>query len=180
MVDPGALLATTHAAGGGARVRLRLTRPSDLAAVRDFLEGLSPESRRRRFLAAVPRIGAQLVRHFGFYDPRQRVVLAATVVAEGGEEIVGLADVAVLSTGLAELGLVVGDAWQGQGVGGVLCEAAASLARQRGATHLKAEVLDDRSPMRRLMERLGPTVRTHEEGSTALYTRLPAGSRRAA
>jgi acetyltransferase len=180
LVDPGALLATTHAVGEGSRVRLRLARPTDGEGVRAFLEALSPESRRRRFLAPVPSIGERLVRHFTFFKPRERLVVAAVSAEEDGEQIVGLGDVAVLSTGLAELGLLVAEEWRGRGVGGLLTEAVASLARQRGATHLKAELLEENEPMLRLIERLGPTVRTHEHGVTLVYARLPAGRRRAA
>ena len=180
LLDPGALLATTHAVGGGSRVRLRLTRPSDRDAVRAFLEDLSPESRRRRFLAPTPTVGERLVRHFTFYRPRERLVVAALSAGRDGNEIVGLAEVAVLSTGLAELGLVVAEDWREKGLGGLLADAVASLARQRGATHVKAELLEENEPARRLMERIGPTIRTHEEGATIVYARLPAGRRQAA
>jgi GNAT superfamily N-acetyltransferase len=179
-LDPGALLATTHEAGGGLHVRMRLTRPSDGPLVRGFLEALSLESRRRRFMSAMPVVGESLVRHFTFYELRTRLVVAATAPLGGHEEIVGLADVALLGTGLAELGLVVADDQQGRGVGRLLSEAAAALAAQNGATHLKAELLEDNAAMRRLMERLGPTVRTLEGGGATMYTRLPAGRRRAA
>jgi acetyltransferase len=179
-MDPGALLATTHEVGDGLHLRMRLTRPSDRPLVRAFLEALSPESRRKRFMTAMPVIGESLVRHFTFHDPRLRVVLAATAPLGGHEEIVGLAEVALLETGLAELGLVVADARQGRGVGKLLSEAAAALAVQHGATHLKAELLDDNVEMRRLMEHLGPTVRTLDRGGATMYTRLPAGRRRAA
>jgi len=178
--DPGALLATTHEVGGGLRLRLRLTRPSDAAGVRRFLEGLSSETRRRRFLAATPAIPDGIVRHFTFFDPRERLVVAATSPLEGTEAIVGLADVAHLSTGLAELAVVVADEHQGDGVGGLLTETIAWLAAQQGAAHLKAELLIENEPMLRLMERLGPTVRTTEDGSTAAYVRLPPARRRAA
>jgi GNAT superfamily N-acetyltransferase len=180
LLDPGALLATTHEAGGGLRVRMRLTRPSDRSLVRDFLEALSPQSRRRRFMSPMPVIGDSLVRHFTFYDSRTRLVVAATAPLNSHEEIVGLAEVALLGTGLAELGLVVADDRQGHGVGKLLSEAAAALAAQHGATHLKAELLEDNAAMRRLMERLGPTVRTLEGGGATMYTRLPAARRRAA
>ena len=178
--DPGALLATTHEAGGGLRVRMRLTRPNDRSLVREFLEGLSPESRRRRFMSAMPVVGDSLVRHFTFYDSRSRLVVAATAPLHAHEEIVGLADMVLVGTGLAELGLVVADDQQGRGVGKLLSDAAAALAAQHGATHLKAELLEDNGAMRRLMERLGPTVRTLEGGGATMYTRLPAPRRRAA
>jgi acetyltransferase len=180
LVDPGAMLATTHELSDGSRARLRLTRPTDLPKIEEFLEALSAETRARRFLAATPTLPGNVVRHFAYYDPRERLTLAATMPGQGGEEIVGMADVALLATGLAEIGIVVGDDSQGQGVGKLLSESVAALAIQRGATHLKAEMLQDNTPMLRLMERLGSTVRSVEDGRTVAYTRLPAGRRNAA
>jgi RimJ/RimL family protein N-acetyltransferase len=178
--DPGALLATTHSVGEGLRVRLRLARPSDAPRVRAFLERLSPETRQRRFLVAMPGVGEVLVRHFTFYDPRERLVVVAAAPIGPGEELVGLADVALLSTGLAEIGIVVDDSRQGHGIGSLMSDALASLALRRGATHLKAELLADNAPMLKLMQRLGPTVRTVEDGHSVVYTRLATGRLRAA
>ena len=171
--DPGTLLATTHELPTGESVRLRLTRPSDTPLVRSFLDGLSLETRQRRFFTgAAP--GAAMERHFTFFNPRERVVLAATLPVEGYERIVGLADVAILETGLAELAVVVEDERQGQGIGTLLCEALAWLAAQRGATHVKAETLEHNVAMRHVMERLGTTVQTVEDGHPVLYARLDA------
>lgn len=180
LVDPGTLMATTHPVGGAQRVRLRLTRPTDAAAVRSFLERLSPETRHRRFLHAMPRIPEATVRRFTFYDPRRRLVVVATSFEDGCEQIAGLADVAHLETGLAELAVVVDDDRQGRGVGKLLTEATAALAIQQGATHLKADLLEHNEAMLRLMERLGRTTRTYEDGVAAVITRLPARGRRAA
>src|SRR4051794_39144184 len=85
LTDPGAMLSTTHELDDGSHVRLRLTRPSDGARVREFLEGLSPETRTRRFLAPTPRVSDATVRHFTFYDPRERMMLAATMPVDGRE-----------------------------------------------------------------------------------------------
>ena len=171
------MLASTHELGDGSRVRLRLTRPTDLPKIESFLGSLSADTRARRFLTATPKLPASLIRHFAFYDPRERLTLAATLPGEVGEEVVGLADVALLGTGLAEIGVVVGDESQGRGLGTLLAEAVASLGIQRGATHLKAEMREDNGAMLRLMERLGPTVRSVEEGTLVAYTRLPATRR---
>lgn len=180
LVDPGTLMATTHAAGGDLRVRLRLTRPSDGPAVRSFLERLSPETRNRRFLHAMPHVPETIVHRFTFYDPRRRLVVVATSFEAGAHEIVGLADVAHLETGLAEIAVVVDDNRQGRGVGKLLTEATAALAIQQGATHLKADLLEHNAAMLRLMERLGRTTRTYHDGVAAVFTRLPTRGRRAA
>jgi acetyltransferase len=180
MVDPGTLLATTHQAGDGLRVRLRLCRPSDGRRVRTFLDHLSPETRHRRFLVATPQVGDNHVRHFTFYDPRERLVLAATMPGVGGEEIVGLGDVSFVSTGIAEIGLVVEDEHQSRGIGRLITEAIASLALSRGATHLKAEMLDSSPAVLKLLSSIGRTVSTVEDGRSVAYAKLPARARWAA
>jgi RimJ/RimL family protein N-acetyltransferase len=180
LTDPGALLATTHDAGDGLRVKLRLSRPNDQQRVAAFLGGLSPETRRRRFFASSEAVPDVLVRHFTFFDPRTRLVVAATTPLDGSEGIVGLADVELIATGLAELGVVVDDRAQGRGLGKLLTEAVASLAIRQGANRLKAQLLSDNAPMLRLLEWLGPTVETQEDGNQVVYVELPAPGRSAA
>src|SRR3954454_9022359 len=90
LTDPGAMLATTHELDDGSRARLRLTRPTDLPKIEAFLEGLSPETRARRFLTAMPALPGSSIRHFVFYDPRERLSLAATEPCDGGEVVIGL------------------------------------------------------------------------------------------
>lgn len=180
LADPGALLAASHELDDGTRVRLRLARPTDAAQIREFLEGLSPLTRERRFLVPVPNVPESSVRYFTFFDPRQRMTMAATEPTERGERIVGLADAAFLGTGLAEIGIVVSDDHQGRGLGSLLSEAVASLAIKRGATHLKAQMLHGNVPMLRLFERLGRTVRSVEDGTSTAYVRLRADGRRGA
>ena len=168
------MLAATHRLRSGLTVRLRLTRPTDYERVRDFLERQSAETLARRFFTAMPRVSDATVRHFTHFDPRRTLILAATAPVGGEERIVALGDVALLATGLAEIGVVVDEEHQGQGLGRGLTEAIARLAVQRGATHLKAEMLGRNVPMLRLMQRLGPTVQSVEDGVTVAYTKLPA------
>jgi GNAT superfamily N-acetyltransferase len=161
-------LASAHELADGTVVRLRLTRPSDSSRIRAFLETLSE---------AVPDTA---VRHFAYYEPRERLMLAATTPQEGTEAIIALADVAMLETGAAEMAVVVADEHQGKGLGGVLSRAVASIAARRGATHLKATMTADNVAMLRLMESLGDTVRSLEGSTVVAYTRLDAAHARAA
>jgi acetyltransferase len=174
------MLATVHELDSGLRIGLRLTRPSDAPRVRAFLERLSPETRLRRFFMAMPDIDERTVSHFTFYNPRERIVVAATAPLAGVEEVIGLADIALVDTGVAELGIVVDDEHQESGVGGALIEAVCSLAAAHGATHVRAELLDHNRPMIRLLERLGRTVQTMEDGHVLAYTRLPLRAERRA
>jgi acetyltransferase len=174
------MLATVHELSPELRIGMRLTRPSDAPRVRSFLERLSEEARLRRFFVPMPEIDEVTVQQFTFYNPRERLVLAATAPLAGVEEIVGLADVALAETGVAELGIVVDEERQGHGVGEALVESLARLAAGYGATHLRAEMLDHNEPMLRLMQRLGKTVETVEDGHRLVYTRLPMRARRAA
>lgn len=174
------MLSATHRVGSGLAVRLRLTRPSDADKLVRFFERLSPESLQRRFFTAMPAISHATLRHFTFYNPSSRLVVAATVPIDGTEEIVGLADLSMTVVGLGEFGLVVDDDHQAMGIGRLLTEAIATLAASRGATHLKAETLDRNPAVQRLMEGLGPTSQTVEDGTSVLYARLPTVARRAA
>jgi GNAT superfamily N-acetyltransferase len=174
LADSGTLLATIHHLDGGLPVRLRLTRPSDTGRVRDFLERLSPETRQRRFLSPMPRVPAAAVDHFTFYDPRERLVIAATAPGEGGEEFIGVGDVSLVDTGVAEIGLVVEEEHQSRGIGKLIAEAIASLALSRGATHLKAEMLDSSPAVLKVLGSIGPTISEVEDGRAVAYAKLPA------
>ena len=114
-VDPGALLASTHELDDGSRVRLRLARPTDLERIESFLETTDADEPARRF---------------AFYDPRERLTLAATMPSEGGEEIAGIAEVA-LTDRAADPGIVVGADFRGRGLKTLLCQAVDSIAARR-------------------------------------------------
>jgi acetyltransferase len=169
------ILTAAHELADGTSVRLRLTRPSDAARVRAFLETLSEPSRYRRFLSGMGEVPDSVVQHFTFYEPRERLMLAACAPVDGTEAIIGLADVALLDTGVAEIAVVVDDDRQRKGVGSLLSEAVAHLAVRRGASHLQATMAPDNRGMLSLMERLGPTVRSREDGDLVVYTRLQSG-----
>ena len=109
LADPGPLVSRTHETSSGTRVRLRLTRPSDAPRVAEFL----PE-------------GADVER-FTYFDPRRRLVLAATRPATGGEEVVGLGEVDF------ENGAQAIETDPQEGVDELLCGALDHLARSRAA-----------------------------------------------
>jgi acetyl coenzyme A synthetase (ADP forming)-like protein len=127
----------------GSTVSLRPSRPDDVGAVRAFLEGLSAESRYRRFLG-VPRLDGDRLQYLLAESEENGVLLgwcAGRVVALAGFY---RHDPRARS---AEVALVVADAFQGRGLGTRLLERLADHARPRGITHFDAEVLSDNGRM---------------------------------
>ena len=110
LLDPGAMLSATHGLNDGSRVRLRLARPTDPPRI---AATLASESRSRRS---------------AFYDPRERLAIAATRPGAGGEEIVGVAEVDLERP---EPEVVVADEARRSGVRRLLAHATAALAQQR-------------------------------------------------
>jgi hypothetical protein len=106
------MLATSQELRDGSRVRLRLARPSDVPLVREFFGGD----------AGVPDA---LIRRFTFYDPRERVVLAATMLHGSFERIVALGDAAF--DDLPEV--VVHDEMQDLGLDDLMADAVAYYTR---------------------------------------------------
>jgi acetyltransferase len=102
----------------GTEVRLRPLRRGERDLVARFFEGLSEESRRRRFLQPMPRLPEAMLRHLVDVDGRRHVAL----VAEVGGEVAGIARFVALpdQPGAAEVAVTVTDRFQGHGIGRLL------------------------------------------------------------
>ena len=126
-------------AGASVTATIRPAGAADAAALGDFFAGLSPQTRYLRFFVPVTP-GPELLRKLSGGDGR-----TDAVVAVRGGVIIGHA-MAADRTGprgarTADVGVVVADAWQGQGVGSALMGALISGARARGLTSLTMDVL---------------------------------------
>ena len=130
---------TQIARAAGRPAEIRRAQSSDLAALGGFFAGLSARTRYRRFFAPVTPTSTML-----------RCLSGGTgnvdaVVAIAGGGIVGHAMAADRSgsdgDSVTEIGVVVADAWQGQGVGSALVRALIASAQARGVTSLTMDVL---------------------------------------
>jgi L-amino acid N-acyltransferase YncA len=159
-------------AGASVTVSIRSACAADTGALSDFFAGLSPQSRYLRFFAPVTP-GSALLRRMAGGDGHTDTVLA---VREG--VIIGHA-MAADSAGprgarTADVGVVVADAWQGQGVGSALLSALITAARVRGVTSLTMDVLPGNRRMLAMIASRWPAARI--EGSADFVTfrvRLP-------
>ena len=136
----------------GAQVLIRPIVPGDKAKLSAGLRQLSQETVRKRFLAAKPRFSSTELRYLTEVDGSNHIALIA-VLAAAPDQLVAVARCVRLPErpDTAEMAIVVGDPWQGQGLGRALSAQLAAAARAAGIRHFSATMLADNAPARGLM-----------------------------
>jgi acetyltransferase len=143
----------------GTDVRVRPIVPEDKLLLASGLRLLSPETAFKRFLSPKASFSAAELRYLTEVDQVDHVALVAVHADYGG--LIAVARSVRVSEDTAELAIVVGDPWQGQGLGRRLIELLAEranvarfsgtmLATNRGAvklmrgfgTHVDRDVID--------------------------------------
>jgi len=159
-------------AGGLAAAAVRPARPADLPALRDFFAGLSMQTRYLRFFSPVnpgPALLHLLAGGAGTTD---------AMVATRGRVIIGHA-MATDRTGprgtrMTDIGMVVADAWQGQGVGSALMRALITSAQARGVTSLVMDVLPGNHQVLVMIKGHWPAARAgHSRDYDTICVQLP-------
>ncbi|MCW2991632.1 MAG: GCN5-related N-acetyltransferase [Solirubrobacterales bacterium] len=141
---------------------LRAIRADDKLRLAQAHGRLSPESARRRFLGPKPRLTTAELRYLTEVDGADHVALLA-VLAHDPRCIVGVGRFVRWPDrpDAAEVAVVVGDAWQGQGLGRHMGLALADAARAHGIRRFTASMLADNRAAHRLFERI--SARLHAE-----------------
>jgi acetyltransferase len=155
-------------ARNGTPLIMRLARNSDTPQVKVSLDKLSPEARRNRFFSPMPGFSDELVRKLTEVDrAREHVVLVMR--EENGREypVAGGRFVVIEDayTRHGEFALVVGDAWQGEGIGYRVMRALIDEASKRGLSYLYGHVLASNHKMLGLARALGFRVEPGEDGT---------------
>jgi GNAT superfamily N-acetyltransferase len=91
------------------------------------------------------------------------VALVALIEEAGQKTIVGGGRYVVVQPGKAEVAFVVIDQYHGQGIGSLLLQHLATIARAAGLHELIAEVLPENKAMLKLFERSGLPMTTTRE-----------------
>jgi GNAT superfamily N-acetyltransferase len=97
------------------------------------------------------------------------------LLAWHGAACIGIANLAVDSTGVADVGVLVEDAWQRRGVGSRLVSALFDTARSRGATRVHADVMGEDQFLLRILRRFGPLIVSLASGSYSAELDLGPG-----
>lgn len=148
-------------------VLVRPLLPTDRDEERRFLEGLSPQARRYRFLGQIARPSEALVDRLMDVDFVDDVAFVA-VHAEGGRErIVGVARYGASPGGAeCECAVTVADAWRNKGLGTTLMRHLIDVARARGMTRMFSIDAVDNAPMRELAHYLGFSTHLDPDDAT--------------
>ncbi len=171
----------THVLHDGRQVTIREIRADDGERLRASHARLSPESRYRRFLAAKPELTTADARYLVQIDGADHVALVATLppAVDPDEPIVAVARY-IRTSGdpdVAEFAIVVGDAYQRQGLGQALTRCLAAAAVSHQIKRFRATMLADNLAVHRLLVALaaGPARRTGAGAIAELEIDLPEG-----
>jgi len=157
----------------GQAVTVRPLRREDLDIESAFVRGLSPESRYNRLLGGMIALTPEYFERLTRVDYRSDMALAATVMLEGEETLIGVARYArEADEHSCEFALVIADAWQGIGIGRRLLAKLIAVARARGYKRMIGDVLSSNRPMQELVKKLGFRLQLHPQDATVMRATL--------
>ncbi len=133
----------------GTQVTLRPVRPSDVGALRAFVQRLSPESRYLRFHGTVTDLTDEQWEYLVSADGWNHVA----VVAWMGRNVVGVGRYIRLEQArdTAEVAFAVADPVQKRGLGSLLRDELVTAARRAGIRAFRAEVMQENRGIRQLL-----------------------------
>jgi len=146
----------------GAAVTIRPIRPEDELALANFHTSLSEESVYLRYANMIKlsqRVAHERLSHLCFIDYDREMALVAERLPEDGEdapEIVGVARLTKIGgTNDGEFALLIGDRWQGRGLGTEMLKRLVEIGQDEGLDRVSADVLRENAGMRRVSEHAG-------------------------
>ena len=147
----------------GGSIHIRAIRPDDKQRLLDLFERLSSRSVYFRFFQTKQRLTDEELRHCTELDFTRDAALVATLQARQEEHIIGVGRSFRIEehgqpTTRAEVAFTVADAHQGRGVGTLLLEHLAALARRQGIDTFEAYVLGENNRMLEVFAASGFTV----------------------
>jgi acetyltransferase len=164
-----------HTLGDGTQVLIRVIRPEDEPLIAAFHAGHSPHTIRMRFFSMVKTLSRESLIRLCHLDYDRAIALVAVEKDDGKERICGVSRFFMdPESREAEFAVVVGDTWQGKGLGWHLMQRLIAVARDRGVRELVGDVLRENMNMLQLTQQLGFSV--HETGDpNVVQVRLPLG-----
>ncbi|MFZ3322502.1 MAG: GNAT family N-acetyltransferase [Usitatibacter sp.] len=140
----------------GERVAIRPIRPEDATLETAFVEALSAESTRLRFMSGMRSLTAEMLARFTQIDYDREMALIATVGSGASERQIAVARYIAMPDGAScEYAIVIADDWQGRGLGRLMMQKIIDAARGAGLQSMSGWVLAGNRGMLGLCGALG-------------------------
>jgi RimJ/RimL family protein N-acetyltransferase len=151
---------------------LRPLRPTDEPKLTELFYSMSEDALYKRFMRVAKRIPHEERQYYLDVDYQDNLaVVLETCDPRLEPEIVAVAQYFLdRDTGLADVGFIVRDTWQGQGLGTILVDEMIRLARERDVKGFTADVLATNQAMLHLFQRCGLEVKTRTSGGVCRLT----------
>ena len=155
--------------GGDLDIFIRPIKPEDAPLLIKLFEALSPSSVYFRFLSPIKVLSTKMLARFTQIDYDREIALVALLKKYGAPEtMIGVSRYIGDPDGeKAEISVVVGDPWQGRGVGAELLDGCIAIAKERGVKTLWGIVIAENIHTMRLARKLG--FKTHKIGQSNEY-----------
>jgi GNAT superfamily N-acetyltransferase len=154
-------------------VLIRPITAQDRDAERAFIEGLSEQARRFRFLGQLGEPSEALLERFTNVDFKHEVAFVAVVAEDAHQHIVGVSRYGTDDAGLhCECAVTVEDEWQDQGLGTLLMRHLIEVARSRGIRTMYSIDSAENTRMRDLAKFLGFHAKADPDDATQVIHEL--------
>jgi len=157
----------------GTRVVVRPLTREDADRERDFIESLSPESLRFRFLGQARHPDAEFLARLTDIDYQRDVAFAAVAADDAGGKFLGVSRYGTTPDGIScECAVTVLDDWHRKGLGTLLMRHLIEVARARGILFMHSIDAADNVEMDALARYLGFTRHRDPQDATQVVHRL--------
>lgn len=140
----------------GIKIFIRPVKPEDAPLYVNLIETLSPTSIYHRFFGVIKVLSPAMLSRFTQIDYDREIALVAIEEDSEMERMLGVARIIGDPDGLeGEIAVLIGDAWQGKGIGANLMRKCLLIAEKRGYKHIHGTVLKENTHMLALAKKLG-------------------------
>ena len=164
----------TEKLNDGTLVRIRSIDGQDAELELEFLQHLSPEFRKARFLGMVRDPSPEVARTLTDIDPAHAMAFIALTSHRGRDRQIGAAQFHMNATGdNCDASLTVSGDWRKRGVGSLLMRHLIEAAKARGIQHMRAYVSMPSDGSDNLIARIGFQRRQDPRDPATVYYDLP-------
>jgi acetyltransferase len=148
----------------GVDIFIRPIRPEDASLLVELFESLSPRSVYLRFFTPMKILPPSMLARFTQIDYDRHIALVAIAESQPEEKMLGVARV-ILGPNQreAEFSVLVGDPWQGRGIGAALLQRCLRIAKEHGIQKVTGTVLAENTQMLALGRKLGFTIKKEQD-----------------